>query len=199
MSFRARRRIGFLGGSFDPVHVGHIMIAESAWLGLGLNKVYFVPAAQNPHKDNAPLANAFHRLEMLKTATAGYEQFGIWEGELSMEGPSFTLRTVRLLEQVYPNAHLFWIIGTDQLKNLHRWYGISELVNRIGFILVERPGESYVWPGIPGLRLYPVKNPLSNVSSSAIRELLLNNKSADGQVPRETLNYIQENALYRQP
>ena len=196
MSLKERRRIGFLGGSFDPVHLGHLMIAEYAWLGLKLNKVYFVPAAQNPHKKDVPLADASHRLKMLEVATSGYHQFGIWDGELSMEGPSFTLKTVRLLEQVYPNSHLFWIIGTDQLKNLHRWHGINELVKRIGFILVERPEETYLWPGIPGLHIYPVTNPLSTISSTGIRQRLQSGQSVDGQVPKETLDYIRENNLY---
>lgn len=169
--------------------------AASEWLGL--HSVYFVPAAQNPHKGEPPVATAEQRLEMIRLGIQGIRNFGTWAGELGREGPSYTLHSVQHIERVYPNSHLFWIIGSDQLPYLADWYGIEKLVHKISFILVQRPGHKMIWPGVPGMILYPVENPLVPLSATDIRRRAAKGKSLDRMVPPGVARYIQENRVYR--
>jgi len=193
---RLKRRIAFFGGTFDPCHNGHLAMAAAAADHLNLHRVYFVPAARNPLKESGPLASPTQRLEMLVEAVSHDHRFGIWEGEVYREGPSYTLHSVEHLERVYPNAHLFWIIGSDQLPNLHKWFGMGRLVQKVGFILMQRPDHAYPWPGIPGLHLYPVENPLLPISSSMIRQRLCDGAPIENWVPGAVAAYIHNNGLY---
>ncbi|NDV61067.1 nicotinate (nicotinamide) nucleotide adenylyltransferase [Puniceicoccales bacterium CK1056] len=193
---REKRRIAFFGGSFDPVHSGHLQMAQAAAEQLRLHRVYFVPAAQNPLKDAAPQATPSHRLEMLRTAIHTERLFSIWEGELGRDGPSYTLQSIEHLERVYPNSHLFWIIGSDQLPGLKYWRGIEKLVHKIGFILVMRPGYQLDWPGIPGLSLFLVNNRLNPVSATEVRTRAGAGLPIEGLVPPAVDSYIRENRLY---
>lgn len=193
---RPRRRIAFFGGSFDPVHLGHLAMARAAVEELGLHRLCFVPAARNPHKKDGPVASGAHRLEMLRLAIGREPRFGIWDAELEREGPSYTLHSVEHIERVYPNSHAFWIIGTDQLEGLPRWYGVQKLVTKVGFILVTRPGYQLHWPCIPGLYLYPVENPLLPISSTEVRGRLMEGAEADDLLAPEVLAYIRRHRLY---
>lgn len=192
---KERRRIGFFGGSFDPVHEGHLAMAESARLALQLHQVIFVPVAANPFKPMGPEVGASHRVEMLRLAVRDKPFFSIWEGELEREGPSYTYDTVRHLEQVYPNAHLFWIIGADQLAGLPGWHRIGELVSRMAFILMRRAGHPLVWPDIPGLRVFPVENAAWRISSTEVRLALHAGQTAP-LLPSGVGSYIKEHHLY---
>lgn len=195
---REKRRIAFFGGTFDPVHNGHLEMAEAALEQLRLQRVSFVPAGRNPLKTTGPFASEADRLEMLRLGIAGHPWFSIWEGELGRDGPSYTLHSVEHIERVYPNAHLFWLIGSDQLENLRNWFGVEQLVRKISFILVMRPGHGFTWPGIPGLRVYPVGNPLNPVSATEIRSRIWRGQSLEGLVPPAVEAYIHRNGLYRE-
>ena len=194
---REKRRIAFFGGTFDPFHNGHLEMAMAAAEWLRLHSVYFVPTRQNPLKEDSPTAAALDRLEMLRMGIAGNAIFGIWDGELYRPGPSYTLHSVQHIERVYPNSHLFWIIGGDHLALLPQWYGIEELVRKVGFILVNRPGSTLVWPRLPGLTVYPVPNPLVPVSATEVRARAQAGQSLSGLVPPPIEAYILENGLYR--
>ena len=172
-------------------------MARAAADWLQLHSVYFVPAARNPLKAETPRASSEHRLAMLHEALAGNLHFHVWEGELYREGPSYTLESVRHIERVYPNSRLFWIIGSDQLDGLQDWYGIDELVRKIGFILVQRPGAAFTWPGIPGLFIYPVPNPLNPVSATEIRARAGRGLAVNGLVPPGVKAHIVKHGLYR--
>jgi len=194
---RTTRRIAFYGGTFDPCHLGHLQMAAAAADHLKLHRVYFVPAARNPLKERGPEATASQRLDMLERATRADDRFSIWEGEVYRDGPSYTLHSVEHIERVYPNAHLFWIIGSDHLPHLNKWYCIEKLVRKIRFILVQRPGHDFTWPGIPGLYLFPVENPLVPISSSNIRQFIREGKAIDDFVPPEVARFIREQHLYQ--
>jgi nicotinate-nucleotide adenylyltransferase len=194
---RVRRRIAFFGGTFDPVHLGHLAMAGAAADALSLHRVYFVPAGQNPFKKAGTEAPASDRLEMLRLATGSDPRLSIWEGELGRKGPSYTLHSVEHIERVYPNSHLFWIIGSDQLAKLDQWHGIERLVNKIGFILVQRPGHSFTWPPVPGLRVYPVRNLPVDVSATEIRRQARLGRPLSGWVPPDVETYICRAGLYR--
>lgn len=194
---REKRRIAFFGGTFDPIHTGHLEMARAAAESLRLHQVYLVPAGQNPLKGGGPEVSDYHRLKMLRLAIAGEKAFNIWDGELGREGPSYTLDSVRHIERVYPNSHLFWIIGSDQVPLLPRWYGIGELVRKINFILVQRPGYDLVWNSIPGLTIYPVRNQLHDISATDIRDRLHNNRPVDNLLTPAVVEYIHLHGLYR--
>ena len=194
---REKRRIAFFGGTFDPFHSGHLEMARAARDHLRLQRVYFVPAQQNPHKDQGPQVSNPQRIEMIRLGTHGEPSFEIWDGELDRDGPSYTLHSIQHIERVYPNSHLFWIIGYDQLPGLANWYGIETLVQKIGFILVRRPGYELTWPSIPGLTVYPVDNPMINVSATEIRQRAFNGETLKGMVPLDVESYILKNGLYR--
>jgi nicotinate-nucleotide adenylyltransferase len=194
---RQKRRIAFFGGTFDPFHLGHYEMASAAAEWLGLHSVYFVPAGQNPLKGKPPEASAEQRLEMIRLGIEGRRHFGIWGGELGRDGPSYTLHSVQHIVHVYPNCHLFWIIGSDQLPHLDQWFGIGELVQKVGFILVQRPGFDLEWPGIRGLSLYPVENELVPVSATEIRARVRDGRSLEGLVRPAVEAYIRQQGLYR--
>lgn len=194
---RGKRRIAFFGGSFDPVHNGHLEMAEAAARQLGLHQVCFVPTSANPLKSEGPRASPADRLAMLRLALAEEPRFSVWEGEIHGDGPGFTVDSAGHLERVYPNCHLFWIIGSDQLPQLPHWRSVGELVRKVGFILVRRPGHPFLWPGLPGLHLYPVDNPLNPVSSTEIRRQAAAGELLTGSVPPAVAHYLYQNHLYR--
>ncbi|HSH09878.1 MAG TPA: nicotinate-nicotinamide nucleotide adenylyltransferase, partial [Oceanipulchritudo sp.] len=123
--------------------------------------------------------------------------FGIWEGELDREGPSYTLESIQHIERVYPNSHLFWIIGWDQMPGLTNWYGIEHLVSKVGFVLVRRPGYEMAWPDIPGLMVYPIDNAMIPVSGTEIRSRIRQDLPLEGLVPQSIEDYIREKGLYK--
>lgn len=172
-------------------------MAEAATEQLQLHRVTFVPASRNPLKIEGPTISTRHRLEMLHIGLAGNPRFSVWEGELYRDGPSYTLHSIEHLERVYPNAHLFWIIGSDHLPELSRWYGIEHLVRKVSFILVQRPGYSFDWPHITGLTVFPVDNPLNPVSATEVRSRASRGEPLKGLVPPGVEAYIRDNALYR--
>lgn len=133
---------------------------------------------------------------MIRRGIEQEPKFNIWQGELYRDGPSYTLETIEHVERVYPNCHLFWIIGSDQLAHLSDWHGIEQLVYKVGFILLKRPGYAINWPGITGLTLYPVDNRLVRVSATRIRERLKTGGSLAGLVPLQVEQYIREHRLY---
>ena len=180
--FRQKRRIAFL--------------ARAAQEELGLHRVYFVPARRNPLKTDGPVVSDEDRVHMINLAIAGHPLFSTWEGELDREGPSYTLESIRYIERVYPNSHLFWIIGYDQLGGMANWYGIKQLVFKVGFILVARPGYAMQWPGIPGLTLYPVRNRLVDISATGIRRKLKAGLPLSGELPSSVETYIRDKGLY---
>lgn len=194
---REKRLIAFFGGTFDPPHGGHLEMAKACLHSLPLHRVCFVPAGRNPFKQDGPMAAPQHRLGMLQAMSRENPRLGVWEGELHREGPSYTIESILHIERVYPNAHLFWIIGSDQLAGLAGWRDIGELVHRVGFILVHRPGHPFLWPGVPGLRVYPVENPLMEVSATEVRRRIAQGLSLDGLLPAPVARYIDANGLYR--
>lgn len=189
--------LGFLGGSFDPIHFGHLCIAQDALENLALDKVVFVPAACSPHKEVGGRASDTQRLNMLRLALAEYPRFEVSEVDLLRGGVSYTWETVRLLRQNYPSDRLFWILGADQLQRLHLWSRAEELVRHIEFICMERPGHELRPPAsLPGLRWHVCPGHHFQISSSEIRERLSRGDSVSCFVPHKAVEYIHQNHLY---
>lgn len=174
-------------------------MARAALDALQLDRVSFVPARQNPHKGNCPAATAAQRLAMLEIAIAGEPRFGVWTGELEREGPSYTVDTVEEVVRTHPGSLVLWLIGSDQLPGLARWYRIEYLVTRVGFVLVQRPGHPFVWPGVKGLNLYRVDNALHPACATTLREGVGSGKLPLSWLPLKVARYIRQHRLYQPP
>lgn len=191
-------KIGFLGGSFDPVHFGHLLAAQDAYEQHRLDRLIFVPAAQAPLKPNEVQSTASDRLEMLRVAIAGDKRFEISDFEANRGGVSYTVDSARHFRALYPNDQLFWIIGGDQLPKLHLWKDIAELVRLVEFIFLERPGyQVKAHPEIPGLRLLRCDGHLLDVSSTELRDRARRGLALDYFVPHKANVYIHDQGLYR--
>jgi nicotinate-nucleotide adenylyltransferase len=191
-------RIGFLGGSFDPVHYGHLIAAQDAFEQHKLDRVVFVPAAQAPLKPTETRTSAEDRLAMVEAAIAGDTRFAVSDFELKEGGVSYTIDSAKHFRARFPNDDLFWIMGGDQLPNLHLWREIEALAQIVSFIFLERPGYPVkAEPQILGLKLLRCDGHLVEVSSTELRQRAARGLSLDYFVPRNAVRYIQQRGLYR--
>lgn len=198
-------RLGIFGGSFDPVHYGHLILAEQCREQCELDEVWFVPARQPPHKTARHLSPEKARLEMLELATAGHEAFRVSDIELRREGLSYTVDTLQQLHDEGPQRELFFLIGGDSLFDLPHWREpdrIAELativaVNRAGRRLPERSElEQLLGPSLAA-RIKLVTMPAVDLSSTDIRARVQQGRSIRYLVPRAVEQYILEHGLYR--
>jgi len=192
-------KIGFLGGSFDPVHFGHLMAAQDAYEQCSLDRLILVPAAQAPLKPNDAQSSSSARLDMLRAATEWDARFEISDVELKRGGVSYTIDSARHFRELYPHDQLYWIVGGDQLPQLHLWKDITELVKLVEFIFLERPGYPVrARTEIPGLKLHRCDGHLLAISSTELRDRARRSLSLDYFVPHKAIVYIQKNGLYQE-
>jgi len=199
-------RLGVIGGSFDPVHLGHLGVAEAAREEFELDRVVFVPAAQPPHKGGVALAPAADRLEMVKLAVAANPHFLASDVELQRKGPSYTIDTLTEISTLYPVARLFFIVGADSLSELHQWHRARELVERFDFIIVGRPGvealqferlvAAFGAAAAERLRLGYLSREPYNISATDIRARVAAGKSIRYLVTPAVERYIFKRGLY---
>jgi nicotinate-nucleotide adenylyltransferase len=193
-----RVKIGFLGGSFDPVHFGHLLAAQDAFEQHHLDRLVLVPAAQAPLKPSEVQSSAEDRLALLRAAVEWDKRFEISDVELRRGGVSYTVDSARHFRVLYPNDELYWIIGGDQLPKLQLWREIENLARLVEFIFLERPGFPVkATPQIPGLKLHRCDGHLLAISSTELRERTRRNLSLDYFVPHKAIVYIQQQGLYR--
>jgi nicotinate-nucleotide adenylyltransferase len=198
-------RIGVFGGSFDPVHMGHLTIAQDAVEQLELSRLIFVPAAVPPHKQEKTLVEGRHRLEMLQLATESNLSFEVSDMELQRGGISYTFDTMRQIQFEHPGAELFFIIGLDSLVELHLWRNIEPLLEMCTVVPFARGGEdsakiaqqiqlSNVWKTKLLERLIRIHE--IEISASEIRMRLAEGLSIRYLVSPEVEMYIAEHHLY---
>ncbi len=193
-------KIGFLGGSFDPVHFGHLLAAQDVYEQFRLDRLFLVPAAQAPLKPQEMQASAVDRRDMLRAAIEWDHRFEISEVELQRGGTSYTVESARQFRMMFPADELYWIIGGDQLPQLHRWRGIEELASLVEFIFLERPGHPpKPAPAVPGLRLHRCDGHLIEISSSELRERVRRGLSLHYFCPHKVIAHIDARKLYRRP
>lgn len=185
------KRVGLLGGTFDPPHKGHFSIAKAAVNSLQLDEVWFIPTYEPPHKTEAS-TDSEHRLQMLRLMIAKERNFYIKTIELERKGKSYTIDTMNELLIMYPNFQFYFIIGADQVKSLHKWYRIEELLDKVEFIGVERPG--FEWHETIKVRKLAV--PKFDVSSTTIRNHIREGRSVEQFVHPDVYAYIKEHWLY---
>jgi len=201
-------RAGIFGGSFDPIHVGHLILAERARAERALDRVLFIPAGRPPHKPRQPLAPARDRLEMVRLAVRGNPAFEPSSIELDRDGPSYTLLTVRELRaQIGSADELFLVLGADSVRDIPNWWRASELVREVDIIAFDRPACT-VEQAVDGLvkhfgrtwadRVLELKvdAPLLGISATEIRERLARGRSIRYMVPEAVRAYIMERGLY---
>jgi nicotinate-nucleotide adenylyltransferase len=185
-------RLGIFGGTFDPPHLGHLVVAQEIHFRLGLDAVLWIPAAIPPHKAGQDIAPGPIRLEMVRAAIAGDPRFQATDLELRRDGPSYTIDTLRELRDARPDDELFLIIGADQLTELATWRdpeGIAELATLVGFAREgENPAE------VEGIRVVPV--PRLDVSSTDIRRRVRAGEPVGYLVRRGVSAVIEREGLY---
>ncbi len=201
-------RVGLLGGSFDPVHYGHLLLAECAHEQWSLDEVWFVPSARPPHKQEQVLAPGKMRAEMLELATAGHKAFRVWKCELERGGVSYTVDTLRQLRQERPEATVFLILGADMLADLPNWRESAEICRLADPLVAHRPGSpepdfEQLRPIVSPERLAEIRHhliemPLVEFSSSDIRRRVARGQSIRFRTPRAVEEYIACHGLYRQ-
>lgn len=197
---------GIIGGTFDPIHFGHLILAEKAREAFNLDKIVFVPAAIPPHKIGEVATPAEKRLEMVKLAVEGNPYFEVSAVELERSGPSYTVDTIRELKSLGYGDEAAFIMGFDSLLELHTWKNYQELLTETKIISAFRPGypilkDESEWP----LFLKPYREqimlleaPLIDISSTWLRVELMYNRSIRYLIPEAVREYIQKNNLYRQ-
>jgi nicotinate-nucleotide adenylyltransferase len=188
-------KIGLFGGSFDPVHLGHLLVAQAAREEAGLSRVYFVPAAQSPFKPATQPAPAAERLKLLRLALAGDVDVEIDDQEIRRGGVSYTIDTLRAYAARFPGAELFCLIGGDQPAQLPKWREAGELARLAQFLIIPRPGEAVTALAAPFRGLVLRGFPL-DISSSEIRRRILARLPWAHLVPVAVAEAIRNNGLY---
>jgi len=190
--------IGIFGGTFDPIHIGHLIIAEQAWQSAGLDEVWFIPAASPPHKPGQDITPAEHRVEMVRLAIRDHPKFRLSTVELQRPGPSYTVDTVRQLCAQHPRDRFFLIVGGDMVNDLPNWYKIEEILQLVDIIGHARPGTTTgdLPPEIAEKVIW-VQDPVTvNVSSTQIRRQLASGASVRYLLPEPVRKYIKGTRLY---
>lgn len=187
-------RIGILGGTFNPIHIGHLILAEEVREKLGLNRVIFVPTYLPPHKNNSDIAAASWRLAMLRLAIKGNKYFSVSDIETKRDGRSYTIDTLKGFKKIYPNDELYFIIGSDLLRYLDDWKELDEIIKMVKFFVATRPG--YPLEKIPShISTIPIR--AVDISGFEIRKAIKENKSFRYLVPEAIYKYIKQNKLYK--
>lgn len=200
-------RIGIFGGTFDPVHLGHLILAEQCREQARLEQVWFVPAARPPHKQDRELTPFAQRVEMLALAVAGHPVFRVDDLEKDRPGPSYTVDTLEELGRRHPDADLQLILGSDCLPDLPSWREPARIAERAGFLIVARPAWP-IWPvdqlhaalRLPEqapLRLQVVHAPLIELASRDLRRRCAEGRSIRYMVPRAVETYLETHQVYR--
>ena len=199
------KSFAILGGTFDPIHLGHIKTAKSILALTSVEKILFIPLGNPPHKDENNVSSAYHRLNMLNLAVEGENDFLISTMEIERNGKTYTIDTIKELKKLLGNTiKFFFIIGTDELLLINTWKNYEELLKICSFIAVKRPGykDKLLEDAVACLtknydaNIRIVEIPPVDVSSSEIRKNIKNGISIKGLIDEKVLNYIKENNLY---
>ena len=189
------QRIGLFGGSFDPVHTGHLLLAQAAIEELDLTRLFFILAAQSPFKTDNQFAPAAARMQLLRLALAGKTNCEVDDQEVNRGGVSFTIDTVRDYARRFPDAQLFYLIGADNVASLPKWREAGELAKLAEFAVIPRPGDEAV-PLPPPFRGQTLRGFPFGVSSSQIRARVQAGQTIDHLVSPAVAEALRNNRLY---
>ncbi|MFW6278828.1 MAG: nicotinate-nucleotide adenylyltransferase [Bacillota bacterium] len=195
--------IAIFGGTFDPIHMGHLIIAEQAYNDFDLEQIIFMPAGQPPHKANSNLTRGKHRLEMVKLAVSDNQHFNYSRLEFKKRGKSYTVDTLDYMKELYPDREISFLIGADSLLDIFNWRRPEYLLENASFIVARRPDFSlkdiFLDERFREYRnsISLLDNSLIDISSSQIRALYRKNKSVRYLILPVIKRYVEEHNLYR--
>lgn len=200
-------RIGIFGGSFDPIHIGHLILAEHCRQQASLDQVLFIPSAQGPHKEDGPVGTDRQRVEMVDLAIGGHPAFLRSSIEIDRGGISYTVDTLEQLKQQHPDDELFLLIGGDSLNNFHTWKDPKKILTLATPLVMARPGEGDVnfdllvdyvdSETLAAIKSMAITAPLIDISSTSIRAAASDEASFRYQTPRSVERYIQTQKVYQ--
>ena len=200
-----KQRIGIMGGTFDPIHMGHLITAEMVRADAHLDEILFIPSARPPHKDGARAASAEDRLIMTEYAVAENPHFSVSDIELRRDGPSYTVDTIAELRENLDGAELFFITGADAMNDLYRWHEPKRLLQSCQFIVATRQGApldelliAEKFTAEERRHIHVLMTPHLEISSSVIRTRIRAGLSVRYLVPRAVEEYIERRGLYRE-
>jgi len=196
-------RVGVLGGTFDPIHIGHLISAEEARVELGLERVVFIPAGLPPHKLDHVMSPVEHRLAMVELAVASNPHFVVSKVDIDRLGPSYTVDTIELLKGEWGLVEIYFIMGSDSLLDILNWHNPRRLIRLCRFAVVSRPGYQVdlgeldaLLPGVAS-RVQMLNAPELAISSTDIQRRVREGLSIKYQVPEAVKDYIYQHKLYQ--
>ena len=197
-------RLGVFGGTFDPVHYGHLLLAETCREELGLTELRFVPAGNPPHKPDASITDGHARADMLQLAVSGYPEFVVDRRELRRSGPSFTVDTLAEFSAEFPHAELYFMLGADSLRDIPSWRSPERIAELATIVAVNRPGlplptdqQVSEWVGPLAERVRVLRIPGTDLSATDLRQRVRNGKGLRFMTPRAVEAFIEQHAVYQ--
>lgn len=196
------RKIGLFGGSFNPIHKGHVKLALSIKEKLSLDKVIFIPSGEAPHKSSQEYAKASDRLEMCRLAVSDYPFFEVSDYEITKEGKSYSIYTVRHFKELYPEDELYLMVGSDMLLYFDKWYEYREILKNVTLAAVSREGtdfaelEKFAEKLRKNGNVIVVNNEAFPVSSTLLRKKIKNNEDTSCYLDEKVVKYIILEKLY---
>ncbi len=189
------QRIGILGGTFDPIHIGHLVMAQAALEGMRLKEIIFVPSHLPPHKNSKDVTPAHDRLQMVTRAIKDNPSFKVSDFEVKKEGRSYSIDTVQHFKGLYHSqTKLFFIVGQDAFGGLGQWKDINGILKLVDFVVVNRPGCKERQGGI---KHHSVLMPGIDISSSEVRQQAAQGNLISYLVPKSVAEYIEKRGLYQ--
>ena len=186
-------RVGILGGTFDPIHIGHLIAASSVYEELNLDSVVFIPAGDPWQKRDRELSTGQQRLEMVRLATEGDTRFQVSDIEIARSGPTYAIDTVREWKKANPADELFWIVGSDALSGIPSWHEWEAFVNEVTIVAVNRVGQNDSVP----FDFVSVEMPEVRISATELRDRFTNHSDTQYLVPQKVSQYISDQGLYQ--
>ena len=187
-------KIGILGGTFNPIHIGHLILAEEVKDRLKLDKIIFVPTNIPPHKQSSDIISAKERYKMIRLAIKTNKDFSVSDIEIKRGGISYTIQTIQEFKRIYPKDQLYFITGSDLLKYLDEWKDLNQILEMVNFVVATRPGYplEMIPPYMKTLEIRAV-----DISGFQIREYIKEKRSIRYLVPENVLRYINKKGLYK--
>ncbi|MBW7883149.1 MAG: nicotinate (nicotinamide) nucleotide adenylyltransferase [Caldilineaceae bacterium] len=198
------RRVGIFGGTFDPIHIGHLILAEEAWFQLQLDCIYLAPAGDPPHKQGRRMAPVEERIRMAELATADIDYIYVSRIDADRPGPHYTADLVRLLQaEAGPDTEIYFLMGMDSLRDLPTWHEAGWLVEHVRLVALSRHDVEPDWDALeqalPGVRsrVIILDMPELEIASHVIQQRVRNGQPIRHMVPRAVEAYIHKHAIYR--